>query len=170
VSSPDGTTWTDRSVAQNVSLLRVLYDSDLERWLAVSNGGYFASSANGTSWTATAWTAPTGGIVGLFRVEGRVYAVADDQYTYTENGTSWSTPASCPSGSLLSVHGYEDVTVMVFGGGQDLYARDDETGWGSAIAGWKRIAYPSGHELVRHAGGRWFAFGSTGEAHCSQAA
>ena len=162
-SSPDGTTWTSRTMSSSANWTSVAYGGG--RFVAVASGGTASSySDDGVSWSAggalpssTTWSSVAYG-------NGRFVAVATGGTTsaYSTNGTTWSAGGALPSSTTwCSVRYGNGHFVAIAGtGGADTaaaYSLDLGATWTASTlpssTTWSKLDYGQGLFLAVAAGG-----------------
>jgi hypothetical protein len=99
LTSPDGVTWTERNLGSNQLWVGLAHSATEGRWMAVSDGGYVATSADGLTWS-TPITLPYGAkdlaALGAVWAAPTRNAAAGGITFSVDNGVTW-TPVNVGS-------------------------------------------------------------------------
>jgi hypothetical protein len=118
-TSPNGTTWTNRTLPINSYVLSATYGAGLyvvTSWNGVDTA-YTYSSPDGVTWTQRATAPANSANTYVSFLNGMFIQTLDSTMKVSSNGTTWTTPTTVPNtgGSYLGVASYANGYWVVAG-------------------------------------------------------
>ena len=114
LSSPDGITWTKRTISNTLGKNDIIWDQVLGQFITVGQSGIVMTSTDGITWTTR--TSNTTSTLHRIKKENNSYCIVGDSGTFlrSDDGITW-TKRSTGSAHNYSIASKSDLFVVVGG-------------------------------------------------------